>query len=73
MNKIALQELMYDIERTKDWDKIHTLIIDYAKVEVDISENIFDDFDDELWEDFTNSIEHGEILDKELFFVGLYL
>jgi len=68
MNKIALQELMYDIERTKDWNKIHTLIMGYAKVE----ENIFDDFDDELWDDFTNSIEHGEILDKDLFFAGLY-
>lgn len=68
MNKIALQELKYDIERSKNWDKIHDLIMDYAnnELEKDISEDIFKI---PLWDEIIDSIEHGEILDKEIFFI----
>ena len=76
MDKTALQELMYDIERSKNWDTIHNLIMDYAneEIETDASGNILDEFDEEWWNDFTSSIEHGEILDesvKRTFFAGL--
>lgn len=67
MNKIALQELKYDIERSKNWDKIHDLIMDYAnnEFEKDISEDVFNI---PLWDEIIDSIDHGEILDKEIFF-----
>lgn len=76
MDKTALQELMYDIERSKNWDTIHNLIMDYAneEIETDASGNILDEFDEEWWNDFTSSIEYGEILDesvKRTFFAGL--
>lgn len=76
MNKTALQELMYDVERAKNWKTIHNLIMDYAneEIETDISGNILDNFDEEWWNDFINSIEHGEILDesvKRTFLAGL--
>lgn len=71
MNKIALQELRYDIERSKSWDKIHDLIMEYANNELDkdISKNNFDNWNIPLWDEMINSIEHGEILDKENFFI----
>lgn len=69
MNKTALQELMYDAERSKNWDKIHDLIMDYAKNELnkDISKDNFENWNIPLWDEMINSIEHGEILDKESF------
>jgi len=70
MNKIALQELKYDIERSKNWDKIHDLIMDYANNELEKeSENIFENFNIPLWDEIIDSIEHGEILDKEILFI----
>lgn len=71
MNKIALQELMYDVERSKDWNKIHDLIMDYANNELatDISKTNFENWNIPLWDEIIDSIEHGEILDKEIFFI----
>lgn len=71
MNKIALQELRYDIERSKSWDKIHNLIMEYANNELnkDISKDNFENWNIPLWDEIIDSIEHGEILDKEIFFI----
>lgn len=67
MNKESLKELIYDIERIKNWSEIHNLIMEYSKsyTNEEISPDIFDV---EWWQDFRDSVYYGEILDKENFF-----
>lgn len=67
MNKKALQELVYDIERAKNWETIHNLIMEYANDEIDAemsNEDICANFDEDLFTEILSSIEHGEILDE---------
>jgi len=66
MNKIDLQELMYDVERSKNWNKIHDLIMAYANKEMEPYTDIIEKFDEEWWKDYINSIEYGEILDESV-------
>lgn len=72
MNKTTLQELLYDIERTKDWKELHKLIMAYANSYA--NEKITPDIFNEIWwNDFVSSISYGEILNddiKKSFFKG---